>query len=110
MFTHGKGFIFLLGGVILKDLKNKKMILELYRYNINYHSEYTDEYKKILKEFNQKRDEIDKILTIEQKEILEELFEMRGKLEGELEKQRFIEGFSMAVKVIFEGLGKDIDI
>ena len=43
----------------------------------------------------------------EQKEILEELFEMRGKLEGELEKQRFIEGFSMAVEIIFEALGKE---
>ena len=94
----------------MKELRDKKTILKLYEHNLNYYSEYTEQYKETLKEFNIKRDEVEMLLTIEQREKLMEVFEIRGKMEGELERQRFIEGFSMAVKVIFEGLGKDIDI
>lgn len=88
----------------MNNLKDKKTILKMFEFYRNYLGETTDEYKEMLKNFNLMKENFTNALIEEQKEELDKLFEYSGMITSEENKEYFIGGYSLATKLIVEGL------
>lgn len=88
-------------------MKNNKTILHLYNELVSLEMENTPKYRQALSEFVDVRDELDKSLNEEEKKKLDKLDDLYHKMGCEEDKQNFIEGFSIAVKLITEAIYKN---
>ena len=88
----------------MEKLNDKQTILKLYEFYRDYLRENTEEYTEILQQLNTQRHELDKIITEEQKNSIDKFAELYGMLSGEENKLYFMGGFSLATKLIVEGL------
>lgn len=88
----------------MNELKEKNVILQLYEFYNNYGIKHSKEYEILLHEFNEMRDKTNKMLTKEQEQEIDKLFELFNKVIGEANKQNFIETISLGIKLVVEAL------
>ncbi|MEE0866076.1 MAG: hypothetical protein U0L98_04705 [Clostridia bacterium] len=84
----------------IKDIKIDTTKLPLLTYIIHEIGEdlyiMSDETREICKKKNKLFEELEKCLTEEQKQILEEYLELENQMNGEIEEQLFMYGFIMS--------------
>lgn len=83
------------------DLEDEKIIEQIYKSGIFAEMETSKEYKKLLKRYNKFFDSIKAEKMKRKFEILEET---KNKMYSEMDKEIFKLGFSLATKLITEGL------
>lgn len=88
----------------MSEQKEKDVMLQLYEFYNNYGLKHSEEYKILLREFNEMRDKTNKMLTKEQEQEIDKLFEMFNKVIGESNKQNFIQTISLGIKLVVKGL------
>lgn len=88
------------------DLEDEEVIKQIYQSGIITDMETSKEYKKLLKRYNKFFDSIKAEKMKRKFEILEET---KNKMYSELDKDIFKLGFSMATKLIAEGLKNEKD-
>ena len=85
----------------MNEVKDKNTIYKLYEFYKNEYMKPTEKYKDLLSEFNNLRDKTKEMMTVEE---VSKLFETYNMLLTEQSKQYFMDGFSLGVKLIVEGL------
>lgn len=88
-------------------MENKETILKLYELFILNGLNSTPQYSEMLSSYTELREELEQSLTEEQKEKLQILEELQHNMNTEDNQQVFVEGFSVATKLIMESLNKD---
>lgn len=88
-------------------MENKETILKLYELFILNGLNSTPQYSEMLSKYTELREELNQSLTKEQKEKLDILEELERNMNTEDNQQVFVEGFSVATKLIMESLNKD---
>lgn len=71
-------------------MEKSSAILELYE-QVEMYKDSTPQYKKLLKDFNDTREEFDKQLNDEQKKKLEEIFNLLSIADGQEMEEYFVE-------------------
>ena len=71
-------------------MEKSSAILELYE-QVEMYKDSTPKYKKLLKDFNDTREEFDKQLNDEQKKKLEEIFNLLSIADGQEMEEYFVE-------------------
>lgn len=87
-------------------MKKKQAILELFN-NINAEKQNSSEYDTLLKEFNILREKFDKQLCNNPKEDLQRLIDLTKDMTLIEKQEFFIEGFSLATKLMTEVFYKE---
>lgn len=88
----------------MKEYTDRKMICKLYEFYKNEYMKPSENCQVLLSEFNKLRDKANEVMTVEKTEYVNKLFETYNVLVSEQNKQYFIDGFSLGVKLIIEGL------
>ena len=88
------------------DLEDEEVIKQIYQSGIITDMETSKEYKKLLKRYNKFFDSIKAEKMKRKFEILEET---KNKMYSEMDKDIFKQGFSLATKLITEGLKNEKD-
>ena len=88
------------------DLEDEEVIKQIYQSGIITDMETSKEYKKLLKRYNKFFDSIKAEKMKRKFEILEET---KNKMYSEMDKEIFKLGFSLATKLITEGLKNEKD-
>lgn len=80
---------------------SKSAILELYQ-KVQQDKLNSPEYTKVLRKFNNCREEFDKKLSEEHRQQLTSILQIRSDIEGVGTKDYFIEGFKLATRLMTE--------
>ena len=88
-------------------MKDKETILKLFELYIDEVYERTDEYEELSAQVLKYEDELYQELTEEQKPKFDKIIELENKLSDVTDKQCWVYAFSLATKLIIEGLRED---
>lgn len=84
----------------------ERAILQLYEL-VEMYKDSPPKYKKLLREFNEARAEFEKKLNEEQKKELANLLPLLSNAHGQEMEEYFVEGFSLATRLITEAFYKE---
>lgn len=85
-------------------MESRESILKLYKDFVSLSMENTPPYSEMLSSYNEIREELNSTLTEEQKQKLEVLEKLQDDMNEEEDKQAFVEGFSLATRLLLEAL------